>query len=250
MPSEITLLSAFLTGFFGSVHCIGMCGGIVGALTAGLPKGSGRTLGVMLPYQLFYNVGRIISYTVAGGVAGFIGTRVLHTASFSQAHLVAMIISGAFMIALGLYISGWWRGLVILERLGSKVWQYIEPVGKAFVPVTHLWQALLLGLVWGWLPCGMVYAILVWSLSAGSATDGALLMLAFGLGTLPTLLALGEFARKLESFRSKHIVRNIAGIIIICFGVFLLISSGGSNGSSDNSGDGAGNDHQMMHHNH
>ncbi len=227
MPSEITLLSALLTGFFGSVHCIGMCGGIVGALTVGLPEGTRQAPSAILPYQLFYNVGRITSYTIAGGMAGFIGTRILHTASLSQGQLVGMIVSGMFMIALGLYISGWWRGLVLLERLGSKIWQYIEPIGRTFIPVTHLWQALSLGLVWGWLPCGMVYAVLVWSLSAGSATQGAMLMLAFGLGTLPTLLALGEFARKLESFRNKHVVRKIAGIIIIFFGVWILINSGG-----------------------
>lgn len=235
MPAEITLLSALLTGFFGSVHCIGMCGGIVGALTVGLPEGTRQSSSAILPYHIFYNVGRITSYTIAGGIAGFIGTGILHTASFSQGQMIGLIISGMFMITLGLYISGWWSGLLVLESLGSKVWQYIEPVGKRFIPVTHLWQALSLGLVWGWLPCGMVYAVLVWSLSAGSTTQGALLMLAFGLGTLPTLLALGEFSRKLESFRNRHVVRKIAGVVIICFGVWLLFNS---------------SSHHLMSHNH
>src|SRR5690606_24393006 len=138
---------------------------------------------------LAYNVGRIASYALAGAAFGYIGSRLLTLTP--DARLVARLVAGGFMVALGLYLTGWWRLLGALERAGGRLWRHLEPIGRRFLPVDHPGKAFLVGMVWGWLPCGMVYAALAWSLTAGSALEGAALMGAFGAGTLPALLAAG-----------------------------------------------------------
>lgn len=227
MPTEITLVSAFLVGLLGSTHCLGMCGGIVGALTLGLREDIRHSPARLAPYLLAYNAGRIASYVMAGALVGFLSAQILHIAPPAQARFAAKIITGGFMIALGLYLAGWWPGLSTLERLGGKLWARIEPYGRRFLPVNHPAKALMLGLVWGWLPCGLVYSALAWSLATGDAAQGALLMLAFGLGTLPMLLAMGATARWLGNVVRLPWVRRGAGILILLFGVYVLVAPGG-----------------------
>ncbi len=226
MPTDVTLVSAFLLGLLGSVHCLGMCGGIVGALTLGLKADVRRSPRALLPYLIFYNAGRIVSYAAAGALLGLASAHVLALVPAATARLSAAILSGGFMIALGLYLAGWWPGLSLLERAGGKLWRYIEPRGRRFLPVDHPVKAGLLGLVWGWLPCGMVYAALAWSLTAGSAARGALVMVAFGLGTLPMLLAMGAAAHGLATFVRMPGVRRGAGILILLFGLYTLYTAG------------------------
>jgi hypothetical protein len=201
-----------------------MCGGIVGALAFGLKEDIRRSPRSLLSYLLAYNIGRIASYVTAGAVVGFLSAQAWRVTTPAHASLAARIISGGFMIALGLYLSGWWPGLGALERLGGKFWRRIEPLGRRFLPVNHPVKALLLGLVWGWLPCGMVYAALAWTLLAGSAGQGALLMLAFGLGTLPMLLAMGSAARGLGEMARRPRVRQGAGVLIMLFGLYTLFT--------------------------
>ena len=227
MPTEITLVSAFLVGLLGSVHCLGMCGGIVGALTLGLHEDIRRSPARLFPYLLAYNTGRIASYAVAGALVGFLSAQILHIAPPAQARLAAKIITGGFMIALGLYLAGWWPGLTALERLGGKLWIRIEPFGRRFLPVNNPLKALALGIVWGWLPCGLVYSALALSLAVGDAAQGALLMLAFGLGTLPMLFTMGAAARWLGSVVRLVWVRRAAGVLILLFGVYTLAAPGG-----------------------
>ncbi len=222
MPTELTLVSAFLVGLLGSTHCLGMCGGIVGALTLGLRDDIRRSAARLIPYLVAYNAGRIASYVVAGALAGLLSAQILHIAPPEQVRLATRIVTAGFMIALGLYLAGWWPGLAALERLGGKLWVRIEPVGRRFLPVNHPLKALALGLVWGWLPCGLVYSALAWSLASGDATRGATLMLAFGLGTLPMLLAMGAAARWLNNIVRRHGVRQGAGVLILLFGLYTL----------------------------
>jgi len=226
MPTEITLVSAFLIGLLGSTHCIGMCGGIMGALTLGLEDRIRRVPLRLFPYLAAYNLGRIASYALAGALLGLIGAQFMRAAPPEQARLVSKIISGGFMIALGLYLTGWWPGLRALERLGGKLWTRLEPYGRRFLPVNHPLKALALGLVWGWLPCGLVYSALAWSLASGDALRGAELMLAFGLGTLPMLLAMGAAARWLGGVVRLPWVRRGAGILILLFGAYTLLTPG------------------------
>lgn len=221
MPMEVSYLAAFLVGLLGGVHCVGMCGGIVGALALGLPQ-EVRASARMLPYLLTYNLARIASYTLAGALLGGAGYLAAHWSGLRHAQLGLQVLAALFMIALGLYLAGWWLGLARLERTGSQLWRHVEPLGRRFLPVRTPGQAFLLGLLWGWLPCGLVYSVLVWSISRGDAFEGGLLMLSFGLGTLPTLLLMGVAATRLSAFVRHVWVRRVAGMLVMGFGLWTL----------------------------
>ena len=220
-----TYLSAFLIGLLGGVHCVGMCGGIMSALTLGIKPAniSSPNQSGLFPYLLSYNLARVLSYSVAGLIFGGVGAWVTDLVLFNQAQLFLKIIAGLFLMALGLYLANWWRGLSYVEQLGSNVWKFIEPVAKRFIPIKNIKQAFGAGILWGWLPCGLVYSVLIWSLSSGSAIKGGLLMLSFGLGTLPTLLAVGLFAASIKRFMQLQSVRVIAGILVLCFGLYQIL---------------------------
>ena len=132
---------------------------------------------------LAYNLGRISSYTLAGLLLGLAGWAVANSPLVMGLRVVAALL----LIAMGLYLAGWWSGLTRIEALGRGLWRYIQPLTRRFMPVTSLPRALVLGSLWGWLPCGLVYSTLLWAASQGNALDSAALMLAFGLGTLPVL---------------------------------------------------------------
>lgn len=124
------------------------------------------------------------------------------------------------MVALGMYLANWWRILSVLEDIGAIAWRKIEPWGRRWLPVRNPLQALGLGVIWGWLPCGLVYAVVAWSLTTGDIQQSAMLMLGFGLGTLPTLLLMGSAAAQLKHLFQRQVVRTTAGVIIIVFGVY------------------------------
>lgn len=218
-----SIVAAFLVGLLGGVHCLGMCGGIVGALTFGLPEDVRADARRSLPFALAYNTGRIASYTLAGALMGGIGWLVVHLAVVREAQLLLHGLSGLFMIALGLYLAGWWRGLARVERLGGRVWRHIEPLGRRLMPVRTVPHALVLGALWGWLPCGLVYSVLVWSIATGDVLDGATLMLSFGLGTLPNLLALGLLAGQLSRLVRRPLVKAVAGALVMSLGTYTLV---------------------------
>jgi len=230
MSGDITLLSAFLVGLLGSTHCLGMCGGIVSALTFGVRDDLRRSPWSLAPYLLAYNAGRISSYVIAGAIAGAVGAGAVGVLPSSASRWVVKFITGGFMISLGLYLAGWWPGLQILEKWGGGLWRHIEPIGRQLLPVDHPFKALGVGLVWGWLPCGMVYTMLAWALASGSATQGATLMLAFGLGTLPMLLTIGAAAEWLKDFVRHPWVRRGTGVLVLLFGMYTIIAPGSHTG--------------------
>ena len=219
---EITLAAAFLVGLFGSTHCAGMCGGVISALTLGLPDNIRGRFMRMLPFVLLYNIGRIASYALAGLLVAGIGSLIVDMLDIKAVRFYVALVAGGFMVILGLYIAGWWQGLMKLENLGGHVWKYFEPLGRKFLPIKNYHGALIAGAIWGWIPCGMVYTALVWTLTASSSIQGALLMVSFGLGTLPAMLFMGLMAGKLVGSLQKPLVRNIAGLTVIVFGVYSL----------------------------
>lgn len=216
------LITALVVGFLGGVHCLGMCGGVVGALTFSLEPKAQASWWRMLPYQLAYNIGRISSYVIIGGLFGFLGSTIGSLATFLPAQQLLQVIAGLFMIALGLYLGGWWFGLVAIEKVGRSVWQRLSPYAARFTPVKYLHQAWLYGLIWGWLPCGLVYSMLIMALSAGGALEGGLVMLAFGLGTLPNLLLMGVFAFYFTKISRNLWVRRFAGACVMAMGFWQL----------------------------
>jgi uncharacterized protein len=226
MNPEITYISAFLVGLLGSTHCLGMCGGIVSALTFSLEANTRRSPWRLFPYLLSYNAGRIVSSMLAGALAGAVSAAAFGLAPPAAVRDIVRWVSGGFMIALGLYLAGWWPGLQWLEKQGGKLWKHLEPVGRKLLPVNHPLKALAFGLVWGWLPCGLVYAALAWALASGSAGHGAALMLAFGLGTLPMLLAAGTAAEWLRNLVRNPWARRAAGLLVLGFGLVMLFTAG------------------------
>jgi sulfite exporter TauE/SafE len=222
MVEQGSYLIAFVSGLLGGAHCAGMCGGIVGALTFGLPEQVRNRLVQTMPYQVGYNLGRITSYVVAGAVMGGLGVLLVQLAPVKAAQQVLMVFASLFMILLGLYLGGWWLGLSKIEYLGSRLWTSIEPFARKLLPVKTPMQAWVLGLVWGWIPCGLVYTMLIWSVSSGGVLQGAGLMLAFGLGTLPNLFAMGMVASSLARWFKDIRVRRAAGLTVILFGLVML----------------------------
>ena len=216
MPDLIPqLISAFILGLLGGGHCLGMCGGLMGALTLAIPpEQRARRLQLLLGY----NLGRILSYTAAGLLLGLGGWALAN----SPAATVLRILAALLLIAMGLYLAGWWSGLTRIEALGKGLWRFIQPVTRRFMPVRGMPQAITLGALWGWLPCGLVYSTLLWAASQGHALDSALLMFAFGLGTWPVLLATGLAADRLTSLLRRRGVRIAGGLLVILFGLWTL----------------------------
>nr|VFK40700.1 MAG: hypothetical protein BECKSD772F_GA0070984_10673 [Candidatus Kentron sp. SD]VFK44228.1 MAG: hypothetical protein BECKSD772E_GA0070983_103513 [Candidatus Kentron sp. SD]VFK80850.1 MAG: hypothetical protein BECKSD772D_GA0070982_11671 [Candidatus Kentron sp. SD] len=222
--STAPYLAAFLAGLLGGVHCIGMCGGIIGALSMGLPAPARKPLS-LASYIFSYNAGRIFTYALAGAVMGWSGNMATGLLEQYQSWLALRILAALFMIAMGLYLGGWWFGLATVERGGGIIWRWLSPIGNRLLPVKNLKQALLLGVVWGWLPCGLVYSFLIWALAAGGWREGALFMISFGLGTLPTLMGIGFAASALQRFLQRSDIRRLAGLMVVGFGILTLVAT-------------------------
>lgn len=221
-PESLTLGSAFLVGLFGGPHCASMCGGISATLTMGLDPQVRTSLWRQLPYLLGYNLGRIASYAAAGALVGALGLMLAQTAPVAAGQTALQALAGLIMLALGLYVGGWWPSFSRVESLGMPVWRRLEPLGQRLLPVRSVGGSVGLGLVWGWLPCGMVYMVLVQALSSGGALSGAALMAAFGLGTLPNLLVVGAFAGAVSRWLGNPWVRRAAGAVLVLFAAMTL----------------------------
>lgn len=211
------LLAVFLVGLLGGTHCIGMCGGIVAAISLQLPGERGR-----FGYHLAYNSGRILSYALAGGIAGAVGATTLLLKGFWPVQQVLYGVANLMLVALGLYLAGLWQAVTRIERLGGLLWQRVQPFSRHFLPVRRPAQAFVLGALWGWLPCGLVYSVLISALASGTATRGAATMLAFGLGSLPNLLAMGVFAQQLQAVAKNPWVRRAGGALVAGYGAWGL----------------------------
>ena len=244
----MNLFPVFLVGLMGSVHCLAMCGGIVGALsTAGAPtrlpqsaplaryKVSGGAILAVAPTAihqeivrvLSYNLGRLGSYALAGALVGSIAAGMLRGADVLGWMLplqrIATIAVNLMLVALGLHLGQWWNGVARLERLGQRAWRALRPLTARLLPVDSPGKALLLGSLWGWLPCGMVYSALLTAMLAGDAAQGALTMLAFGAGTLPMLVAAGVSGARLRNRIAGAGWRRLAGLVVLAFGVLGLL---------------------------
>jgi hypothetical protein len=210
------ILSALLFGLAGSTHCVGMCGGIAGSVAMSCSSSQAGGLTRLLTF----NAGRILSYALAGLLVGLLG----HALSGSVIlTLWLRTLAALIMVVSGLYIAGWWQGAAYLERLGGGIWRRIQPLSRALLPADTLPKALALGGLWGWLPCGLVYTTLLWTASVSQHPGtGALLMLLFGLGTLPAMMTTALLARQLRQLLQQSGVRKAAGTLVILFGLATL----------------------------
>jgi sulfite exporter TauE/SafE len=219
--SVAALTAVFLVGLLGGTHCLGMCGGIVTALTVRMPRERPRwTL------HLAYHAGRITTYALAGAIAGGLGSAALRLGGLLPAQVALYVVAQLMLVALGLYLLGVSRYLDPLERAGRLMWARVQPAASALFPVRTAARGYAVGMLWGLLPCGLVYSVLVTALVSGSAAFGVLTMLAFGAGTLPSLLAAGTVFPALARTRGGQAARRLAGTLVIAFGLFGLAYAG------------------------
>jgi uncharacterized protein len=217
---NIDFYSAFIIGLLGSGHCLGMCGGITSMLTSALHAPNNPVYS-KLTLSLFYNIGRICSYTFIGAIVGFSGSLAARNIGVPLAGL--RMLAGLFLIFLGLYLGQWLMWLTTIEQLGKGLWRKISPLTKTVIPVDTPLKALSLGGIWGWLPCGLVYSTLTWALASGNALGGAGIMFFFGLGTLPALLTLSTGFQTINKLIAKKVFRKTMALLVIIYGVYTLL---------------------------
>lgn len=210
-------------GLLGGIHCAGMCGGIISALTFGIAPDKRKHSNTLTLYLLFYNFGRITSYIIAGIAVAALGMAIKNIGDAMIVRQIFSLIAASVMILLGLYLTGWWtKAIHKIEYAGSFIWKLVEPMAKKMIPVNSPGQALMAGLLWGWLPCGLVYTALLLALSAESIVQGGLIMASFGIGTLPELFSIGFFSASLMPHLQKQWLRTTAGLMVLTFGIYQL----------------------------
>ncbi|MBS8241587.1 sulfite exporter TauE/SafE family protein [Marinobacter lipolyticus] len=211
--------SAFLIGLLGSTHCLGMCGGISASLSMALPVGRGFRIRQTL-MLLAFNGGRIGSYTLIATLVAVLSTSA--AAQWNELAPVLRTLAGILLILMGLSMAQWWQGIRHIERIGAPVWARLSPLTRRFLPVRNGWQAVALGGLWGWLPCGLVYSTLGWAALQPSVGSAAATMAFFGLGTLPSMLATGYAATWVRKLQGQKRIRQLTGILLIAFGLWTL----------------------------
>lgn len=218
-------LAAFSMGLFGSPHCLGMCGGIVTAFGLSMQHVSdSKKNGLILTYHL----GRLISYALLGLIASLVGVAIFQSIMSNSA---PRIVLGAVLVLIGLAMLG----LPLfnqLEKIGMRFWQSLAPLRKKVFPIDSFGKALFAGLLWGFLPCGLVYGALMMAIAGNNIATGAALMFVFGLGTMPMLIATQKTVGMLQSSIKNFRLRQINAVIMMLSGLAVIFIP------------------MMMHHNH
>lgn len=204
------LVTAFGLGLAGAGHCLGMCGGIAAALNLGGQSSTVSTLA--------YHGGRLASYGILGAALGLAAGSI----DIALWTLGLRYLAGLLLIGMGLYIANWWLGLQWLERGGAVLWRPVQRWSAKFLPVDRPSKALALGLCWGMMPCGLIYSALAWSATTQDAVRSAMLMLAFGLGTLPAMLATSLGAGKARQLLNRQGLKKLIAICLIAAGGWTL----------------------------
>ena len=208
-------LVALIMGLFSALHCLSMCGSIIGSLTLSLRREIRENKAQLIPFVFSYNLGRITSYGIGGYFAGLLHNVLMLPLGEGQGHRILQIVSALIMAGAGLHIAGWFPRFAYIEKAGALVWRQIEPYGRRLVPVETLPQAYVFGMIWGWLPCGLVYAALTLATTAGDEIRSTLTMLAFGIGTLPAVIGVGIMTSLMVRLSSMRKFRQIAGVSLI-----------------------------------
>ena len=221
--NHLTIAIAAIAGLASAVHCVGMCSGIAGALSASLPIHVRNNRRDLITYIAFYNFGRILSYAIAGFIVGSFSEMVFHFLNNEEIQWVAKLLAMLVLMTIGLHLMGVFRRISALDVYGRAIWRILQPYGQKLLPVHNLRQAFLFGMVWGWLPCGLVYFMLTWTMASGGPLQGAEIMMAFGVGTFPTLILAGVLSSWFFKGNTLKLVRSISGAILIAFAIGELL---------------------------
>ena len=242
---DIALLTAvFVVGFNGSLHCVGMCGPVVGIL--GMNTQANTTRKKLLS-ALCYNFGRITTYMLLGVIAMILSVAMK---DLKPVQIVVRYLAGIVMFFVALQLIGFPQFLAFIEKPMSKLSRPISKLTRKFFPIKTLFGSYLAGLAWGLLPCGMVYMAFAMSLGVENPLGAPLVMLFFGLGTLPMMITLSISGNFFGSFFTSPIARKVAGGIILLMTMFYMgsmlmndLGKGGMDHSKMNHG---AMDHSMM----
>lgn len=228
--------SAFLIGIWSSAHCLAMCGGIAVAAGQANRANLNNTATQRGLELTFWQLGRVASYAAIGALVGAFGAWFLSYAPFAFIRNAAFIAANLMLIALGLHVARLWSGLTQIERMGSVIWKVIAPLATAtLIPQTpkrrhrlkQIANNFRAGAIWGWLPCGLVYSMLITASVTGSALTGSLWMAAFGLGTIPALWLTSMVSHQAGDVLKRPAVRKTAGLVIVAFGLWGLLRATG-----------------------
>jgi uncharacterized protein len=218
----ISFAAAFVAGIAGSVHCLAMCGGLSGALGM-RARQAGVAPGRAFAHQLLQQLGRVGSYTLAGAVCGAFGAALTTLMDLAQLTVVARVLAGACLVAISLRVLFGWRAFAALERFGARFFARLSPLARSGLG-SGLGGSFLLGALWGWLPCGLVYSMLIFAALSGSVWQGAAILLLFGLGTWPAMLGGSLLSAQLWRVSMARGVHTLAGVLLLAFGVLTMIA--------------------------
>lgn len=216
---QTSYLAAFIVGLFSSLHCVTMCGSIIGTLTLSLKPEIRENKRRLVPFIINYNLGRIFSYTTGGLIAGFLGSIIILPFNHETGYRALQILSATIMAGAGLFLAGWFPGFAYIEKFGSILWKLLDPIGRKLLPVTKLYQAFVFGIIWGWLPCGLVYTALALATTTGNIVSSALTMLLFGIGTLPAIVSVGAMGGAVSKLVRMNRFRHAIGILLIILAI-------------------------------
>lgn len=203
------------------MHCVVMCGGMASALGIRARAHSRDSLCAFVE-ALLYQMGRVSGYVVAGVIFGTLSAATVHAIDLVLPTLVLRVASGVLIALVGLRQLLSWNPLAWIERWGARFWRCIQPVAQQAAQQSGPGQALTLGFLWGWLPCGLVYSMLLLAAMSGSASMGGGVMLAFGLGTLPSMLTSSLLASRLQRVLSKRLPKAVGSVLLLAAGVWMI----------------------------
>ncbi len=223
MTCALNFYSAFLLGLFSSLHCVGMCGGIV-ALFAGSMGTASKSAFEKIVLHFSFSMGRVFTYSLLGLLAGYFSYFLLNR-FMPQLAPALRVFTGVLLVLFGLHLSGRILALNSLEKLGGPIWRFISPKLKNYLPVNNPLKAFSAGMIWGLLPCGMVYSSLLIAMTSSSWLESSSIMFGFGLGTVPMLVASGLAIQRVQSFLRHSTVKIGLSSLVIVYGIWIIASS-------------------------
>lgn len=218
------VLTAFLAGLAGSAHCFGMCGGMAGALGMRARVNSSSATSTALRATL-YHVGRIGGYASVGAIGGAFGHSAHWALELTRFEGMLRAAAGVLTLLIAVRILTRWNAFAWLERAGARLWTRLQPLTKRALTSGHWSGHLAVGLLWGWLPCGLVYSVAIMSMTANGAAAGSAVMVAFGLGTLPAMLSSSILAGALPQLPQRTWFRHATGTAMLIFAAWMIIGA-------------------------
>jgi sulfite exporter TauE/SafE len=215
----VSLSAAFVAGMAGSVHCLAMCGGLSAALGLRARRAPNAPRASLL--AACHQAGRLTSYTLAGDIVGAFSGLLQGILDFDRMALIARMLAGLMLITISLGVLFHRRPLAIVERMGGSLWRRVAPLARS-LPAAGIGSSLLLGMLWGWLPCGFIYSMLMFAALKGGAIQGAALMLCFGLGTVPAVFGASLISAQVGRVTMARGLNVAAGWLLLVFGALTM----------------------------